>query len=71
MDENLPNKNFFFDSFIDVSLFIAAIISLLVTTLAIYLLSKHEKLRTLVTSLALQQVREVNAVTTQEDVTMT
>ena len=51
-------------------LFVAPIISLLVTTLAIYLWCKHEKLRTLVTSLALQQEREVGAVTTQEDITM-
>ena len=50
MDRNLPNKNFISNNFIvDVILFIAAIISLLVSTLAIYLLCKHEKL-----SLALQ-----------------
>ena len=43
MDENLPNRNFFSNNFIvDVFLFIAVIISLLVTTLAIYLLFKHE-----------------------------
>ena len=34
-----------------------------------YLLCKHKKLRTLVTSLALQQIKEVGAVTRQEDVT--
>ena len=71
-DENLPNKNFFSNNFIvDVFLFIIARISLLVTALAIYLLCKHEKLRTLVASFALQQVREVGAATTQEDVIMT
>ena len=70
MDKNLPNKNFFSNNFIvNVFLFIAAIILLLVSTLAIYLLCKHKKLRTLVTSLALQQVREVGTVTTQEKVT--
>ena len=42
---------------------------LLVTNLAIYLLCKHKKLRTLVASLVLQQVREVGTVTTQEEVT--
>ena len=58
MDENLPNKNFFSNNFIvDVFLFVTAIISLLVTTLAIYLLCKNKKLRMLVTSLALQQRR--------------
>ena len=68
MDKNLPNKNFFSNNFIvDVFLFTAAIISLLVITLVIYLLCKHEKLRMLVTSPALQKVREVGTVTTQED----
>ena len=72
MDENLPNKKFFLNSFVmDVFLYVAAIISLLVTILAIYLLQKHEKLKTLLTRIALQQVREVGAVTMQEDVTMT
>ena len=47
-------------------LFITAIISVLVTNLAIYLLCKHRKLRTLVASLALQQVKEVGAVTQKE-----
>ena len=61
------NKNFFSNSYIvDVFLFITAIISLLVTTLAIYLLYKHKKLRTLVTSLVLHQVKEVGAVTQEE-----
>ena len=70
MDENLPNKNFFSKNLIvDVFLFVTAIIALLVTTLAIYLLCKQRKLRTLVTSLALQQIKEVWTVTRQEDVT--
>ena len=70
MDENLPNKNFFSSNFtVDVFLFVTEVISLLVTTLAIYLLYKHEKLRMLLTSLALQQVREVGTLTTQEEVT--
>ena len=33
-----------------------------------YILRKHMKLRTLVTSLALQQIKEVGAVTRQEDI---
>ena len=70
-DINLKtNKNFFSNNFIvDVFLFVAAIISLLVTNLAIYLLCNHKKLRMLVASLALQQVKEVGAITTQEEVT--
>ena len=64
------NKSFFSNnSIVDVSLFVATIISLLVTNLAIYLLCKHNNLRMLVASLALQQVREVGMVTTQEEVT--
>ena len=51
-------------------LFTAAVISLLVTTLVIYLLCKHKNLRMLVASLALQQVKEVGAVTTQKEVNM-
>ena len=43
-----------------------AIISLLATTLAIYLLCKHKKLRTLLASLVLYQVKEVGAVTQKE-----
>ena len=44
-------------------LFITAIISLLITNLALYLLCKHKKCRMFVTSLALHQVKEVGAVT--------
>ena len=41
----------------------------MVTSLAIYLLCKHKTLRILVTSLALQWVRELGTGTTQEEVT--
>ena len=49
-------------------LFITGVISLLVTTLAVYLLCKHKKLRTFVASLALQQVKDVGTVRTQKDI---
>ena len=49
-------------------LFITAVISLLTTNLALYLLCKQKKLRMLVASLALQQVKEVGAVAAQEEV---
>ena len=70
MDTNLCNTNFFSDNFIlDIFfLFLAAIISVVVTLLAIYLLCKHKKLRNLVTNLAFQQIKEVGTVTTEEDV---
>ena len=52
-NSEMPNRNSFFINFtIDVFLFVAALISLLVTTLVMYILCKHMKLKTLVTSLA-------------------
>ena len=41
----------------------------MVTTLVMYILSKHTKCKSLVTSLALQQIKEVGVVTKQESVT--
>ena len=49
-------------------LFVTGIISLLVTTLAIYLLYKHRKLRMQITSFALQQIKEVGTVTMQDNI---
>ena len=43
-------------------MFISAIILLLTTTLTVYLLWKHEKIRALIASLVLHQVKEVGAV---------
>ena len=60
-------KNFFSENYIiDVFLFITGIISLLATTLTAYLLCKHKKLRTLMASLVLHQVKEVGTVTQKE-----
>ena len=56
------NKNFFSDNLIlDIFVFISAIISLLTTTLTVYLLCKHKKIRMLLASLVLHQVKEVGA----------
>ena len=61
------NKNFFSDNYIvDIFLFITVIISLLATTLTIYLLCKHKKLQTLIASLVLHQVKEVGTVIQKE-----
>ena len=46
-------------------MFISVIISLLATTMTLYLLCKHKKLRVLIASLVLQQVKEVGAETQQ------
>ena len=60
------NKNFFSDNYImDIFKFISAVISLLATTLMVYLLCKQKKLRVLITSLVLHQVKEVGAETKQ------
>ena len=49
-------------------LFVTAIISLLVTTLVMYILCKHKKLKTLVASLALQQIKEICEVASEEKI---
>ena len=50
----------------DIFLFITAMVSLLATTLTVYLFCKHKKLRMLIASLVLHQVKEVGAVTQKE-----
>ena len=57
------NKNFFSDNYImDIFVFISAIISLLTTTLTAHLLCKHKKIRVLIASLVLHQVKEVGTI---------
>ena len=51
----------------DVFVTIIAIISVITTTIILYILCKHKKLRTLVVSLALQQVKEVSSSITKQD----
>ena len=45
----------------DIFVLISAIILLLTTTLTVYLLCKHKKIRALITSLVLHQIKEVGA----------
>ena len=62
LEMEFASKNFFTNNFItDVFVFVIAIISVISTLLIIYAICKHNKLRTLVTSLALQQTKEVKA----------
>ena len=71
MESELPNKNFFFNNYtIDIFMFVTAIILLLVTFIFMYILCKHMKLKTLVTSLALQQIKEVGVVAKQEGINL-
>ena len=48
-------------------MFIIAIISVITTMIILYILCKHNKLRTLVGSLALQQAKEISTSTTKQD----
>ena len=50
----------------DVYLLITAVISVLVATLAIYLLCKHNKIKMLVACLVMQQIKEVGTVIQEE-----
>ena len=68
LDLKTPNKNFFTNNFIvDVFVFIIAIILVITTMIILYILCKCNKLRTLVVSLALQQVKELSASATKQD----
>ena len=59
---NNSNKNFFYNVYIvDIFIFTSSIISLLSTTLVIYLFCKHKHIRTLVASLILHKIKEVEA----------
>ena len=62
LDIEFLNKNFFTNDFIaDTSVFIIVIISVITTMIIIYAFCNDNKLRALVLSLALQQVKEVKA----------
>ena len=61
------NINFFSDNYIvGIFMFISVIVSLLATILTVYLLCKHKKLQSLITSLVLLQVKEVGTEVTQK-----
>ena len=68
---HLANKNSFFNSYtIDIFLLVTAIISLVLTSIVMYIICKQTKLKSLVTSLALQHIGEVGAVAKQEHVSI-
>ena len=59
---NNSNKNFFSNNYIvDIFVFTSSIISLISTSLVIYLFCKHKHIRTLVASLILHKIKEVEA----------
>ena len=56
LDLEIPKKNFFTNNFImDVVVFIIPLISVITTMIILHILCKHNKLRTLVVSLATKQ----------------
>ena len=60
------SKKFFSNNYIvDIFIFASSIISLISTTLIIYLLCKHNQIRTLITGLVLHQIKEVSASSTE------
>ena len=70
-DLDLAKKNSIFSNYTtDIFLFIIAIISLAITSIVLYIICKDTKLKSLVTSLALQQLGEVDAVNKQEHVSV-
>ena len=65
---NNSNKNFFSNNYIvDIFMFTSSIISLISTTLVIYLFCKHKQIRTLVASLILHKIKEVKANSSSEE----
>ena len=64
-------KNSFFNNYtIMFFLLVTTLISLLATSILLFIICKHAKLKSLVTSLALMQSREEDAVTKHEHLSM-
>ena len=69
MNLESTNKNFFTNNLnVGIFVFTTTIISAKATIIILYLLCKHNKLRTLVASLALQQVKEVGTSAMKHDI---
>ena len=59
---NNPNKNFFsYNYIVDIFMCTSSIISLISTTLVVYLFCKHKYIRTLVASLILHKIKEASS----------
>ena len=68
MNIESPNKNFLTKYLIvDILVFTAAITSAIATKIILYLLCKHNKLRAMVASLALQKVKAVGTSAMKQD----
>ena len=60
------SKNFFSNNYIvDIFMFASSVVSLISTTLIIYLFCKHKQIRTLIISLVLHKIKDVELVQTK------
>ena len=66
LENKLTNKNFFNGKVVKIFKFVVGIISIIATVITMYAICRHTKLRALVTSLALQQVKEVKVEGTED-----
>ena len=66
LEKEFANKNFFNSQVVRIFKFVVTIILIIATIVTIYVICKHNKLRALVTSLALQQVKEVKVEGTED-----
>ena len=60
-DTFTSNKNFFSNHIVDIFMFTSSIISIITIMLVAYLFCKHKHIRTIVTSLILHKIKEVEA----------
>ena len=58
---SLPYKNFFSNATVNIFTFTSSIISMITIILVVYLYCKHKHIRTIITSLILHKVKEVEA----------
>ena len=59
----LPYKNFFSNKMVNIFTFTSSIISMITIILVIYLYCKHKHIRTIIASLILHKIKEVEAIT--------
>ena len=60
---SLPYKNFFSNKMVNIFTFTSSIISVITIMLVIYLYCKHKHIRTIIASLMLHKIKEVEAIT--------
>ena len=66
---SLPYKNFFSNKMVNIFTFTSSIISMITIILVIYLYCKHKHIRTIIASLTLHKIKEVEAITsTKSDI---